>query len=70
MSQVHFGKLVKARRKGLKLTQVELAETCKVTQGTISKLEHGMAPVDLEVAARACELLGIGPAKAFDEILK
>lgn len=69
MSLRDFGEMVYQKRKKLKKTQVEMSKVARITQGTFSKLENGLAPLTLVSAVRVCRTLKIRPTQAFKAIL-
>jgi transcriptional regulator with XRE-family HTH domain len=56
MTREHPGQLLKALRKELRATQVEMAQHLGCSQGFISKVEHGKQEPTLEVFCRAARL--------------
>ena len=59
MDQVKIGKFIAAKRKGQKLTQVQLAEKLGITDRAVSKWETGRSLPDASIMLALCEQLGI-----------
>lgn len=70
MSARHFGDLIYKKRKSIGMRQEKLAAILKITQGTVSKIESGLASPTLVVASRAAKELNISPARMIQEILR
>lgn len=51
------------------LTQMQMADALNVGQSYVSKLERGENFVDVLLYARWCQVCGIKPGKALDELL-
>jgi HTH-type transcriptional regulator / antitoxin HipB len=54
-----LGELVKARRKALGLTQIELAQRARCGHRLIRELEHGKESIQMGRALEICHLLNI-----------
>ena len=54
-----IGKLIKARRKSLKITQPDLAELAKVSINTLYKIERGQTNPTLDVIEKIADVLGL-----------
>jgi len=54
-----IGKLIKARRKSLKITQPDLAELAKVSINTLYKIERGQTNPTLDIIEKIAEVLGL-----------
>ena len=59
MDQVKIGKFISERRKGVNLTQMQLAEKLNITDRAISKWETGKAMPDSSIMLDLCGLLNI-----------
>ena len=59
MDQVKIGKFIAQRRKGMGLTQLQLAEKLDITDRAVSKWETGRALPDSAIMLELCETLGI-----------
>ena len=59
MDQVKIGRFIAARRKNVKLTQMQLAEKLSITDRAISKWETGKAMPDSAIMLELCDVLGI-----------
>ena len=59
MDQIKIGKFIAERRKGVGLTQMQLAEKLGITDRAVSKWERGKALPDSSVMLELCGLLGI-----------
>ena len=59
MDQVKIGKFIAARRKGAKLTQMQLAEKLNITDRAVSKWETGKAMPDTSIMLDLCDVLEI-----------
>lgn len=57
----NIGLRIGQRRRELKITQKEIAETIGVTDKYISNLETGKRNVNLELIAQFCEILNVTP---------
>ena len=57
MLKIHFGKILKKRRKELKITQPHLAELAGVSTNTIYKMERGQGNPTLEVLSKITDVL-------------
>lgn len=51
------------------LTQAQMAESLQVGQSYVSKLERGENFVDVLLYVRWCQICGVKPGKALDELL-
>jgi transcriptional regulator with XRE-family HTH domain len=54
-----LGKIIKARRNELKVTQPRLAELAEISVNTLYKLERGQGNPTLEVFEKLAEVLGM-----------
>ena len=54
-----LGNIMRKRRKELKITQVELAKSCKCSPRFISELERGVAGGNIKQVIKVCKMLGI-----------
>lgn len=54
-----FGQQIRARRRALDLTQSELADVVGVNRRVIGELERGKESVQLSIALRVVEALGL-----------
>lgn len=59
MNQVKIGKFIAERRRGVNLTQMQLAEKMNVTDRAVSKWETGKAMPDSSIMLDLCAVLGI-----------
>ena len=59
MDQIKIGKYIAEKRKGLVLTQAELAEKLGMSNKSVSKWERGVCLPDVSVYLDLCEALGI-----------
>lgn len=59
MNQVKIGKFITERRRGVNLTQMQLAEKMNVTDRAVSKWETGKAMPDSSIMLDLCKILGI-----------
>ena len=59
MDQIKIGKFIAERRKGVNLTQFELAEKLGVTDRAVSKWETGRAMPDSSIMLELCSILKI-----------
>jgi len=57
-----FGQLVRDRRRGLSLSQSELADVIGVNRRVIGELERGKPSVQLSIALRVAAALGLDVA--------
>jgi transcriptional regulator with XRE-family HTH domain len=60
-----FGRLVKAHRVRMRLTQESLAERAKISPDMISKIEGGSSGARFGVIMQLAEALGVDPAELF-----
>ena len=60
-----FGRLVKAHRVRLELTQEELAERANISSDMVSKLEGGSSGASFRVVGQLADALGVDPAELF-----
>lgn len=58
MSVDYLGDRIKASRKGVGLTQSELASKLDLANGTISAYEQGLKYPSLEALVKICQVLG------------
>lgn len=61
-----FGSSIRARRKQLKMTQADLADSAKLNRSYLSELERGLVSISLERAAKLADALEI----ALSELIK
>lgn len=54
-----FPETLKLYRKAEKISQVKLAEICKVSQGTIAKWENGYQEPDIDTLILLSNILGV-----------
>lgn len=54
-----FGKLIKARRRHLGMSQEMLASVCGIPQPNLSRIETGRSVANLETCLRLCATLGV-----------
>ena len=59
MDYVQLGKLVRIRRKGLGLTQEELAEVLGVSTSFVGHIERGTRKLSVETLHGLCRALGV-----------
>ena len=59
MDQIRIGKYIAEKRKGLNLTQAQLAEQLGMSDKSVSKWERGVCLPDVSVYKPLCEALGI-----------
>ena len=59
MSKTSIGKSIKARRKALKVTQLQLAKLAEVSVNTLYKIERGQANPTLETLDGIADVLGL-----------
>ena len=57
---IALGKTVAWYRKGLGISQDQLAERMGSTQGTVSRIENGLGYTSLDIVVKAAEALGLG----------
>lgn len=60
-----FGRLVKAHRVRMRLTQEALAERAKISTDMISKIEGGTSGARFRVITQLAEALAVDPAELF-----
>ncbi|MCJ7836048.1 helix-turn-helix domain-containing protein [Cuneatibacter sp. NSJ-177] len=60
MDLVKIGKYIAVKRKGLGLTQKQVAEKLGMSDKSVSKWERGVCLPDVSVYMELCDLLGIG----------
>lgn len=58
-SSSDFGAVIRTRRKGLSMTQQELADSIGVARRVIGELERGKQSVQLQIALDAMSALGL-----------
>ena len=56
---IDFGVFIRNARMERKLYQAEVAEKVGITQSHLSYIENGVRVVDLVLAMRICEVLGV-----------
>ena len=54
-----IGEAIRKRRKGLKITQPNLAELAKISVNTLYKIERGDANPTLDVLEKITDVLGL-----------
>ena len=59
MDQIKIGRFIAQRRKGVNLTQMQLAEKLGITDKAVSKWERGIAMPDTACMLELCDILGI-----------
>lgn len=59
MSDKAIGQAIKKRRKGLKITQPDLAELAKISVNTLYKIERGKGNPTLDVLEKIGDVLGL-----------
>lgn len=59
MDHVKIGKFISQRRKGVGLTQLQLAERLGITDKAVSKWERGVAMPDASIMLELCDILEI-----------
>jgi transcriptional regulator with XRE-family HTH domain len=64
---VHVGRMLRAHRKRMSLSQQGLADACKVTFQQVQKYERGANRVSASMLQRAADCLGIHPGDFFPE---
>ncbi|MBX2924778.1 MAG: helix-turn-helix transcriptional regulator [Chitinophagaceae bacterium] len=55
----NIGKAIKQRRKGLKITQPDLAQLATVATNTLYKIERGQANPTLDIIEKIADVLGL-----------
>lgn len=60
-----FGRLVKAHRVRMRLTQEALAERAKISTDMVSKIEAGTSGARFRVITQLAEALAVDPAELF-----
>ena len=63
--RTRFGRLVKAHRVRLKLTQDALAERANISTDMVSKIEGGSSGARFGVVAQLADALNVDPAELF-----
>jgi transcriptional regulator with XRE-family HTH domain len=63
--RTRFGRLVKAHRVRMRLTQEALAERAKISTDMVSKIEGGSSGARFGVVSQLAEALGVDPAELF-----
>jgi transcriptional regulator with XRE-family HTH domain len=66
MDQSSIGKFIAQKRKGLNMTQEQLAERLGVSNKTVSKWENGKCMPDYSIVERLCEELKITISELMD----
>jgi len=59
VSKITIGNSIKARRKALRVTQLQLAELADVSVNTLYKIERGQANPTLETLDGIADVLGM-----------
>lgn len=59
MSKKSIGDSIKARRKSLRVTQLQLAELADISVNTLYKIERGQANPTLEILDVIADVLGM-----------
>jgi len=67
MSRASFGARLKRLRKGLTLTQPELAKRADLSRGYLARLELGMQSPTLEVIERLARALHVRPGALLED---
>ena len=57
--KLEFGKFIEENRRKKKISQKEVAEQLGISQSYYSCMEHGARNIDLEMAVKICNVLGI-----------
>lgn len=65
MREIKFSENLKNLRKGMGMTQKQLAEALCVDQRTVSAWENGVCEPSFSLLAQICEIFG----ESFDDIL-
>jgi|GEM_PF-2351710 len=60
------GELLAARRKGLGLTQAEVAKSLRIQRTSVSNIESGKQVLLLDVFYDICQMLKISPVEILD----
>lgn len=63
--RARFGRLVKAHRVRMRLTQEALAERAKISTDMVSKIEGGASGARFGVISQLAEALAVDPAELF-----
>lgn len=66
MDYVRLGKLARARRKELKLTQENVAEKMNISVGFYGHIERGTRVLSIETLYRLCTVLGVSADYLMD----
>ena len=66
MDLIKIGKYIAGKRKGLGLTQRQLAEKLGMSDKSVSKWERGICLPDVSIYSELCRILGI----SLNEFLK
>lgn len=66
MNQQATGRFIAQRRRGLNLTQEQLAERLNVSNKTVSKWENGRCLPDYRVVGDLCAALGVSVSELMD----
>lgn len=67
INKVHFGKRIASLRRGLKLSQMTLAEKLGVTSQAVSKWETGMTLPDIDLLLELSNLYGVSINEMLEE---
>jgi transcriptional regulator with XRE-family HTH domain len=59
VSKIRIGNSIKARRKALRVTQLQLAELAGISVNTLYKIERGQANPTLETLDGIADVLGM-----------
>jgi transcriptional regulator with XRE-family HTH domain len=59
MSKLKIGNMLKARRKSLRVTQLQLAELADMSINTLYKMERGQANPTLDTLDKVANILGL-----------
>ena len=54
-----FGEYIREKRKGLGLSQRDLAEKLFISESAVSKWERGVSYPDITLVSPLCEVLGV-----------
>ena len=54
-----IGKVIKERRQGLKITQLQVAELAGISANTLYQLERGRSNPTIEILVKVADILGM-----------
>lgn len=66
MNQIATGMFIARKRKGLNLTQAQLAERLGISSKSVSKWERGKCMPDYGIVNELCDALGITVSELLD----